>query len=121
MNTYGIQVDGNFEKVNANNMVEALKQTFSKNGNKTKTGEIDFSLLDFICLIPVPISQPENESRYQLFVVKEKGKPSEKEGKATNDLNILQKLLERKVKLEKMISAFIIDLYTGEVISWLWS
>lgn len=119
MNTYGIQYkNGQFQKESGNSFAEA----FLKNSkNKTTSGEIDFSILDFFFLIPIPMSQEENESRYQLFVVEEKGKSSKREGKATNNLDVLQKLLERKVKYERMISAFILDLYTDKVVSWLFS
>lgn len=109
--------NGEIEKLSGENIMDA----YSKNGKKTKTGEIDFSILDFYALVPVPIFLGNNEARYQLFVVEEKGKESKKYGHPTNDLNILQKILEKKVKFEKKVSAFIVDLYDYKVISWLWS
>lgn len=109
--------DGGFEKLSGKNIMEA----YSKNGKKTKTGEIDFSILDFYAMVPVPIYTADNEARYQLFVVEEKGKESKACGHPTSNFSLLQKLLEKKVKFEKKISAFIIDLYDDKVVSWLWS
>lgn len=118
---YGIQYkDGSYTKLAG----KTIQEAYSQNGRKTPDGNIDFSIMDFFFLVPVPMNQGivgELEPRYQLFVVEEKGKASKEEGKPTNNVDALQKLLERKVKYEKKISAWIVDLYTDKVVSWLWA
>jgi hypothetical protein len=117
---YGIQYkDGGYTKLAG----KTIQEAYSQNGKKTPEGNIDFSIMDFYFLVPIPMNQGivgELEPRYQLFVVEEKGKDAEEDGKATNNLEALQKLLERRVKFEKKISAWILDLYVDKVVSWLW-
>lgn len=107
-------MNGDYEKQEGENVMEAYKKT----GKKLPNGEINFSILDFIALLPIPYQEGEPEKRYQLFVIEKEGKESKKEGHPTNNLKILQKLLERKVCYERKFSAFIIDLYTDKVIDW---
>lgn len=120
MNTYGIQLqNGQFKKVEGNNMAEALKETFSE--KKTSTGEIDFSLLNFICLIPAPMNLEETEKRFQLYLMRDKKSNWKECGEPTNNLSRLQELLDLKLKLEGNFSAVILDLFTDKVVDWKWT
>ena len=108
--------NGNSVKLAGKNITEAYSQT----GSKTADGNIDFSLLDFYLRIPIPQIEEGETKEFQLILMKDKASEWEFSQKS-NDSELLDGLMNLKVKVEGYFSAAVIDLYTEKAISWKWS
>ena len=114
---YGIAYKtGLIEKQEGNNFMDAYKKT----KNVLPNGEVNFSILDFYFLVPVPMNLEQTQKNYQLYLMKDKNSNWEEFEKPTNQLFSLQLLLGLKVKREGFFSAIIVDLETEKPIEWVW-
>lgn len=121
---YGILYqDGRFEKTTGNN----IQEIFAKKGNKTLTGEIDFSSLETYEILPSAVlMNNEYENQYMVFLMRDKKSRWEPIEKVFNIFTSesglgAEDIMKLKVKLEGFFSGLVVDMKNEKPISWIWS
>lgn len=120
--TYGfIMDDGEFHKIDAENVMEAYKTL----GKKTSTGELDFSRVkEFIFpgiptlfISPIPIEQVPEE--FQLILKKEKDSKLIFTNDISRSFSEIEDILRLKIKYEDYFCGYVRSFTTGKLYSWI--
>lgn len=115
-NTFGIAYkDGKIEKLTG----KTIAQAYAKNGKKTKEGNIDFSILDFFFLVPVP--QENLTDEYTILLKRDKKSPWEFVKETYTRFSAAEDVMKLKVKLEGYFTGVVVDLSNDKILSWIWS